>query len=275
MNDRVKSERRPANTRPETAGGRRLLPKNLLSGVAMPRRFLTRNRLIAGVGCLLAGAIVVNAVMLQNEKHPSPLFRTVAKAPEPFPLPPVRPDVTARTTAVPATIQTAAKTGPIDKAKAPEKVAAPESSDALVTEIQRELGKRGYFKGDATGKVGTTTTQAIRDFQFAQRMAVDGKPSEPLLHDIQASRVTMKDELVDLLKRTAGTEDKSVKTVSDIQKALNKVGYGPLSEDGQLGPSTKQALAKFEADKKLPPRGEPKGPVLKVLASASGVQISQ
>lgn len=277
MNDRVKSERRPANSRPETAGGRRLLPKNPLAGVALPRSLLTRNRLIAGLGCLFAGAIVVNAVVLQSEKHPSPLFRTVAKANEPFPVPPVRPDAAAaRNTAAPAPAQTAAaKPVPADKTKAPEKAAAPETSDALVAEIQRELGKRGYFKGEATGKVGAATTQAIRDFQFAQRMAVDGRPSEPLLNDIQASRVTMKDELVDLLKRTAGAEDKTVKTVSDVQKALNKVGYGPLSEDGQLGPSTKQALAKFEADKKLPPRGEPKGPVLKVLASASGVQISQ
>ena len=249
MSDRVKSERRPASSRPEMAGGKRLLPKNPLSGVSLPRHFVTRNRLIAGLGCLFAGAIVVNAVVLQNEKHPSPLFRTVAKANEAFPVPPVRPDVAARNTVAPAPVQTtAAKPTSTDKPKAPEKAAAAESSDALVAEIQRELGKRGYFKGDATGKVGPTTTQAIRDFQFAQRMAVDGKPSEPLLNDIQASKVTMKDELVDLLKRTAGTEDKTVKTVSDVQKALNKVGYGPLSEDGQLGPSTKQALAKFEAE---------------------------
>ena len=47
------------------------------------------------------------------------------------------------------------------------------------------------------------------------------------------------------------------------------------AEDGQMGPSTRNALAKFEADRKLPLRGEAKGPVLKLLAATSGVAISQ
>jgi peptidoglycan hydrolase-like protein with peptidoglycan-binding domain len=273
MNEHVRSMPRPAASRTGTQGKRRWL-----TGFRSSGKIFTRRRLIGGLGCLFAGAIIVNAVVLQNEKHPSPLFRTVAKAPEakaqePFPLPPQRPE--ARAASALAPVQTAARATPAEKARVPEKPATPEASDALVTEIQRELGKRGYFKGDINGKTGAATTQAIRDFQFAQRMPVDGRPSEPLLLGIQAAKVSMKEELSDLLKKTAGGEEKSVKTVSDVQKALNRVGYGPLSEDGQLGPSTKQALAKFEADKKLPPRGEPKGPVLKLLASASGVQISQ
>jgi peptidoglycan hydrolase-like protein with peptidoglycan-binding domain len=243
----------------------------------LPRKLITKGRLLAGLACVFGGAIVFNAVVLQNEKHPSPLFRTVAKAPEIFPVPPMRPESNpaVRSAAFTPAPMNAAKPAPTDKSKSAPQAAAAETSDALMAEIQRELGKRGYYKGDADGRTGPMTTQAIRDFQFAQRIAVDGRPSEALLRDVQASKVTMKDELLDLVKRTATTEDKTTRTISDVQRALNKAGYGPLVADGQMGPSTKQALAKFEADKKLPPRGEPKGPVLKVLASASGIPISQ
>jgi peptidoglycan hydrolase-like protein with peptidoglycan-binding domain len=140
--------------------------------------------------------------------------------------------------------------------------------------IQRELAKRGYFKGEPDGKPGPRTTQAIRDFQFAQRVVVDGKPSEPLLRDIQATKTTMKDELLDLV-RHAGADGPPQRTVRDIQKALNKAGYGPLKEDGQWGPTTRQALTRFEQDNRLPMKGEPKGQNIKTLASVTGVQITQ
>lgn len=276
--ERVRADRRPASPRGERG------EKGETFRVGQGR-LLTRNRVLAGVLCLFGGVVVVNAVILQDEKHPSPFFRSVAKAPEAFPMPPMRPDAAARANASPAAnaAQTAgaptvpAKPAAAEKGKPVEKVvaAATDVTEALLAEIQRELGKRGFYKGDADGKSGPATVQAIRDYQFSQRVAVDGKASETLLRDIQASKVTMKDELTDLLKRTAGAEDKPSRTVADIQRALNKAGYGPLTADGQMGPSTKQALAKFEADKKLPPRGEPKGPVLKLLASASGIPISQ
>lgn len=244
-------------------------------GRATRRRGFTTPRVLAGLGCLFAGAIVVNAVMLQNEKHPAPMFRTLAKAPEAFPVPPSRPDSNpaVKQAAFSPAPMNAAKPAPLDKAK-PAPAPQAEAGDALLGEIQRELGKRGYYKGEADGRPGPMTTQAIRDFQFAQRVAVDGKPSEALLRDIAASKVTMKDELMDLVKR-ATQDEKPNRTVADVQRALNKAGYGPLNEDGQMGPSTRQALAKFESDKKLPPRGEPTGPVLRVLASASGVKIAQ
>lgn len=270
MPDHGRSDRRPGMEKPVAHGARRF----------QPRKLVTRGRVLAGLACLFGGTIVINAVVLQNEKHPSPLFRTVAKARESFPVPPTRPESnpSVRSAAFAPAPMNAARPAPTDKLKPTQQAGftpAPETSDALMAEIQRELGKRGYYKGEADGKTGPMTTQAIRDFQFAQRLAVDGKPSEALLRDVHASKVTMKDELLDLVKRTATTEDKAARTVADVQRALNKAGYGPLVADGQMGPSTKQALAKFEADRKLPPRGEPKGPVLKVLASASGIPIAQ
>lgn len=258
---------------------------------AMPERtkrarlkIVTKGRVAAACACLVGGFIVLNAVAFQTDKHPTPLFQRVAKAPETFPLPPQRPEQAVKAAAFDSKPAAVNKLTPAQPTKAAAPAAAPaqvvtapaqpEATEALLNELQRELSKRGFYKGEPDGKPGKATTQAIRDFQFAQRVPVDGKPSEALLKDVVASKSTMKDELLDLVKRSA-QDDKTTKTVMDVQRALNKAGYGPLSEDGQMGPSTKTALAKFEQDKKLPQTGEPKGPVLRVLASASGVQITR
>ncbi|MCZ8375056.1 MAG: peptidoglycan-binding domain-containing protein [Beijerinckiaceae bacterium] len=250
------------------------------------RRLVTGGRAIAALACLFGGTIIVNAVMMQNEKHPTPLFRNAIREAESFPAPPLRPEPAARQAALaqPAPPTTrpvqapAAPPAPV-AAKPAETPAAAAPSDPLLADIQRELARRGFYKGEVHGRPGTATTQAIRDYQFSQRVPVDGRPSEALLKDLQtASRAAMRDELADLLKRNGterpAAEDKPSRTVLDVQRALNKAGYGPLTEDGQMGPSTRNALSKFEADRKLPPRGEPKGPVLKLLASTTGIAIA-
>lgn len=245
-------------------------------------KLITQGRVFASLAVLTGGVIIANAVLFQTERHPAPMFRPVIKEADQFPMPPVRSEAYAKNAAFEAKPMAGMRpmiTPAAHSVAAPAPQAAPRpvaesASEALITEVQRELGKRGYYKGEPTGKAGPLTTQAIRDFQFAQRLAVDGKASEQLLREVQSVRVTMKDELMDLVKRS-GPDDKNQRTVMDVQRALNKAGYGPLTEDGQMGPSTKTALTRFEQDKKLPPRGEPKGPVLRALASASGVTIAQ
>jgi peptidoglycan hydrolase-like protein with peptidoglycan-binding domain len=281
-------DERPA--RPRAHPSREALP----SRKAKAPKVITKGRILASLAVLGGGIIVANAVYFQTERHPAPMFKPVAKQADAFPMPPVRPEAYGKNVAfearpiagvkpggganTPAPPQQAAVTTPQaarPAAPTPSPTpAADQPTEALITELQRELGKRGYYKGEPTGKVGPLTTQAIRDFQFAQRVAVDGKVSEQLLREVQAVRVTMKDELMDLVKRS-GTDDRQQRTVLDVQRALNKAGYGPVSEDGQWGPSTRAALTRFENDKKLPPRGEPKGPVLRALASASGLTITQ
>lgn len=234
----------------------------------------TRGRVIVATACLFGGAVVANALLMQSGKHPAPMFRSVNSASAEFPMPPQRPggNPAVKNAAFSPAPMNASKPAPIERVAAVP--AAGEPGEALLLEIQRELAKRGYYKGDPDGKTGPRTTQAIRDFQFAQRVAVDGRASEALLQSVLTTKVTMKDELLDLVRKTSQPEPPKG-PVMDIQRALNKAGYGPLEEDGHLGPSTRQALARFEADKKLPPRGEPKGPVLQLLASATGIAIRQ
>ena len=40
------------------------------------------------------------------------------------------------------------------------------------------------------------------------------------------------------------------------QRALTKLGYGTLKSDGAIGPGTRQAIEKFERDRRLPVTGD-------------------
>jgi hypothetical protein len=61
--------------------------------------------------------------------------------------------------------------------------------------------------------------------------------------------------------------------VMSVQKALTKLGYGPLKPDGLLGTGTRQALERFERDNNLPVTGGLAARTTRQLASASGSQI--
>jgi peptidoglycan hydrolase-like protein with peptidoglycan-binding domain len=58
-----------------------------------------------------------------------------------------------------------------------------------------------------------------------------------------------------------------------VQRALTRLGYGPLKDDGHFGPGTRAALDRFERDRKLPARGDNPTRVLRELAQASGIAL--
>ena len=59
-------------------------------------------------------------------------------------------------------------------------------------------------------------------------------------------------------------------TVAKAQRALVKLGYGPLKADGLMGASTRAAIEKFERDRKLPVKGEPSTRTFRELATRAG-----
>ena len=67
--------------------------------------------------------------------------------------------------------------------------------------------------------------------------------------------------------------DPAAKRVTAAQKALAKLGY-PVTVDGIFGSGTKQAIQKFEQDRKLPLTGEISGRTQRELATRSGIQIN-
>lgn len=65
----------------------------------------------------------------------------------------------------------------------------------------------------------------------------------------------------------------AVARVGTAQRALSKLGYGPIESDGLLGATTRQALEKFERDRNLPVTGGLGTRTARQLAAASGFPI--
>ena len=63
-------------------------------------------------------------------------------------------------------------------------------SPALVTDIERELDRRGYPVGTIDGRVDGQLRYAVRTWQSDSRVEVNGELDEALLADIRASNVT-------------------------------------------------------------------------------------
>jgi hypothetical protein len=61
--------------------------------------------------------------------------------------------------------------------------------------------------------------------------------------------------------------------VVSAQKALTKLGYGPIEADGVFGAVTRQAVERFEKDRNLPVTGALGSKTARQLAAVSGVQL--
>jgi hypothetical protein len=72
---------------------------------------------------------------------------------------------------------------------------------------------------------------------------------------------------------SAAPDAKSDPKLSNAQKALAKLGYGPLRADGLMGATTRQALERFERDHNLPVTGSLGQRTTRQLASSAGTKI--
>lgn len=65
--------------------------------------------------------------------------------------------------------------------------------------------------------------------------------------------------------RTSSPTMASDSTVQHAQNALNSQGYNAGSADGRMGPATRSAIMKFQADRNLPQTGALDDPTLNAL----------
>ena len=75
------------------------------------------------------------------------------------------------------------RTRPAPMTAKPEAVAR--SRADIITDIQRELSRRGLYDGPVDGVTGPKTDAAIRDFETAAKLKVTGEPTEDVLRAIQ------------------------------------------------------------------------------------------
>lgn len=202
-----------------------------------------------------AGAILINALYRQPGPHPAPIFSI---KPRPVATEPVGGVVPAIPRARP-------------EGMAPTKSeAAPRSRAEMITDIQRELSRRGLYEGPVDGMVGPKTDAAIRDFETAAKLKVTGEASEEVLRAIV--RTPLKTEAAPPRQRPDPIAELIAPSqrVTAVQRALNDYGYGPVKVTGNFGAETVSAIQKLERDRKLPVTGQISPRLLRELAALTG-----
>jgi peptidoglycan hydrolase-like protein with peptidoglycan-binding domain len=203
-------------------------------------------------------AIFINALFMQKGPHPAPIFATRPVVKQAVPLAPPRPQI-----AQPAPV--------VAPAAAPASAADPLANRVqIISDIQRELNKRGFYDGAIDGVWGARTDSAARDFAQAAGLKMNVESNDALLRAIQSSNVrhtaTEPARNNDPIAALIAPSNK----VMAIQRALADFGYGQIKPTGLYDPATRVAIEKFERDRKLPVTGQISDRFVRELSSMTG-----
>ncbi len=122
-------------------------------------------------------------------------------------------------------------------------------------EAVRDLQQRLVAVGrdvapDEVGSFGSGTEVAVRAFQDARGLRVDGIVGRETWSALVESGFALGDRLLYFRRPMLRGDD-----VLDLQARLNALGFHAGREDGILGDATREALAAFQRDAGLPPDG--------------------
>lgn len=227
-----------------------------------------RPALSAGLAAfgILFGSMAANAIYGQPGKHPQPLLATRG---------------------APGDVATAALGNNSGLMPVP-----------LVEEVQSALASAGYYQAAIDGKPGPATEAAVRAFQKARGLAVDGAATPQLLAKVRefaaaesgvpdamavasleermgrTSRPLVQDDTTEIAEDPLSTlstlsEDELVRR---IQAGLNAAQVAELSADGIVGERTRAAIRTFEALEGLEVTGTPDPKILERLIEIGAVE---
>ncbi len=123
---------------------------------------------------------------------------------------------------------------------------------AYIVAIQKELAIHGFDSGQINGTVTRDTVQAVRDYQSAAGLPVDGQLSRDLLDHLKFA--SPKIYRPGFTARATPTPAQAL--VIEIQAELKSRGYYDHAVDGLLGPITRRGIRNFQIDAGLPVTGE-------------------
>ncbi len=234
------------------------------------------------IALALAGAavcgILVNALFLQKGPHPAPIFSAKpvaapqAATPSTQPVRTVGGELTGSMTLPRARPQDleAAKIDPV----APKAEPVPGRSRLeLIADIQKELGKRGFYDGGTDGVYGPKTDAAIREFEQSAGLKHASEPSEQLLRVITQSNAKAKQAAVPASRHDPIAEliaPSPSKRILAVQRALSDFGYGQIKPTGALDAPTQEAIKQFEYSKRMPVTGQISPRLLRELSATTG-----
>jgi peptidoglycan hydrolase-like protein with peptidoglycan-binding domain len=239
-----------------------------------PSRFLGALKLVLNHPIEVAGslamagvivAILFNALAFQSGLHPAPFFAQQWRQPP----------------AVPGTRALGqAKPAPADQS-GDDTTAALTEQAALVRDLQLELAELSLYDGTADGVLGPKTTAAIRGYQERAGLFQDGRATAELLARIRsaplpvirasapASQPAHTDAIAALIEATSSVVQPD-KRILRVERALNKLAYGPLKVDGISDQDTRTAIGQFEMDRSMPVTGKVSARLERELSTVLG-----
>jgi peptidoglycan hydrolase-like protein with peptidoglycan-binding domain len=156
---------------------------------------------------------------------------------------------------------------------------APRAPGEIITGLQRELARRGFYDGTVDGLYGPKTDAAIREFEQAAGLKPSLEPNEALLAAIAhaSAKVSKIPAAAASAGRPAPVQNDPVaerpapsKRVLALQRALAEYGYGQIKPTGIVDSATQAAIEKFERERRLPITGQASDRVTRELAAMTG-----
>lgn len=232
------------------------------------------------VGLVMASVatawIFTNALFLQKGPHPAPIFAARPVTRQAVPMAPPRPEIVAPGTPMPLPAPAAAPsvtaTGPMSRTQ-------------LISSIQRELNRRGFYDGVIDGVWGAHTDTAVRDFIQTTGARVTPDANEALLRAISGSgaqrhtQASHNDPIAALLApsnqskatpQSVSAQPAPSARIKAVQRALDDFAYGPVGATGVYDADTRTAIERFERSRGLPVTGQISDRLVRELGAMVG-----
>lgn len=119
----------------------------------------------------------------------------------------------------------------------------------LVRSIQKKLGQFGMAMPQ-DGLASPETRAAILAVEFEQGRPLSGEPTEPILAALYFLEASGRNRLA-----SAERFERDQALVQEVQDFLAKLGYSSGPVDGHLDARTREAVKKFETDRRLKAAG--------------------
>jgi peptidoglycan hydrolase-like protein with peptidoglycan-binding domain len=247
------------------------LDGNRLTRLLRALGWTARDAVGFALGGFVAIAIVVNVLFLQSGSHPAPMFRGASAQ--------VKPAVVADGASAAAPRPRRTESAALPAATKSAVPSAPRPPGEIINDIQRELGRRGYYDGVVDGLYGPKTDAAIRDFEQTAALKPSTEPNEALLQSILRAPAKLARATpaatpgvrpAQAPGEAAGERPAASKRVIALQRALAEYGYGQIKPNGVVDAETQVAIEKFERERKLPITGQASDRLVRELAAMTG-----
>jgi len=235
-----------------------------LAGAAL-RRMLRRplDSIAFAIAAAASLAILVNVLFLQSGRHPAPLMRAHARTP-------------AATETTGALERMIPRPRPLTLMRVAPPT-APRSKGEIITLIQQELARRGYYDAAPDGIWGPKSDAAVHAFAQRAGLKVPAEPGEAMLQMIERSSVKAAPAPASAppaapRRDTLTPADAALPSLrlKAVQRVLADYGYGQIELTGMEDAHTRAAITAFERERNLPPTGRMSDQLVRELAAMTG-----